>query len=183
MPPCHHESHAFSKYHYIRIAGPHCTALLPYAAPGIIIFALNASAETHTFTKEKQFWLKQYIANGRWPSHELGKTRQCVRVVKEMDSKSIGLYPQGFESPQCRLPRRKSQTKTSNPKRNSCVKAVLGTWCSGNTSALHAEGPGFNPHCVNFAARARGGQPKNIRTPTVGLEPKTTRLRALRSAN
>ena len=29
--------------------------------------------------------------------------RQCVRVVKEMDSKSIGLCPQGFESPRCRL--------------------------------------------------------------------------------
>ena len=28
--------------------------------------------------------------------------RQCVRVV-EMDSKSIGLCPQGFESPRCRL--------------------------------------------------------------------------------
>ena len=25
----------------------------------------------------------------------------------------------------------------------------LGTWCSGITSALHAEGPGFNPQCVH----------------------------------
>ena len=25
-----------------------------------------------------------------------------------------------------------------------------GTWCSGITSALHAEGPGFNPQCVHF---------------------------------
>ena len=30
-------------------------------------------------------------------------SRQCVRVAKEMDSKSIGLCPQGFESPRCRL--------------------------------------------------------------------------------
>ena len=29
--------------------------------------------------------------------------RQCVRAVKEMDSKSIGLCPQGFESPRCRF--------------------------------------------------------------------------------
>jgi hypothetical protein len=29
--------------------------------------------------------------------------RHCVRVAKEMDSKSIGLWPQGFESPRCRL--------------------------------------------------------------------------------
>ena len=29
--------------------------------------------------------------------------RHCVRAVKEMDSKSIGLCPQGFESPRCRL--------------------------------------------------------------------------------
>ena len=26
----------------------------------------------------------------------------------------------------------------------------LGTWCSGITSASHAEGPGFNPQCVHF---------------------------------
>ena len=28
--------------------------------------------------------------------------RECVRAAKEMDSKSIGLCPQGFESPRCR---------------------------------------------------------------------------------
>ena len=34
----------------------------------------------------------------------LGKCnhRHCVRAAKEMDSKSIGLCPQGFESPRCR---------------------------------------------------------------------------------
>ena len=30
--------------------------------------------------------------------------RQCVRAAKEMDSKSIGLCPQGVESPRCRSP-------------------------------------------------------------------------------
>ena len=29
--------------------------------------------------------------------------RHCVRAAQEMDSKSIGLCPQGFESPRCRL--------------------------------------------------------------------------------
>ena len=28
--------------------------------------------------------------------------RHCVRVAKEIDSKSIGLWPQGLESPRCR---------------------------------------------------------------------------------
>ena len=32
----------------------------------------------------------------------LALQRQCVRAVKEMDPKSIGLCPQGFESPRCR---------------------------------------------------------------------------------
>ena len=32
-----------------------------------------------------------------------GMPRHCVRVVKEMDSKPIGLCPQGFESPRCRF--------------------------------------------------------------------------------
>ena len=27
---------------------------------------------------------------------------------------------------------------------------AMGTWCSGITSAPHAEGPGFNPQCVQF---------------------------------
>ena len=31
------------------------------------------------------------------------KSRQCVRAVKEIDSKAIGLCPQGFESPRCRF--------------------------------------------------------------------------------
>ena len=31
-----------------------------------------------------------------------GVQRQCDRVVKVMDSKSIGLCPQGFKSPRCR---------------------------------------------------------------------------------
>ena len=31
-------------------------------------------------------------------------SRQCVRAAKETDSKSIGLCPQGFESPRCRCP-------------------------------------------------------------------------------
>ena len=30
-----------------------------------------------------------------------------------------------------------------------------GTWCSGITSASHAEGPGFNPQCVHFSDRQK----------------------------
>ena len=30
-------------------------------------------------------------------------SRHSVRAAKEVDSKSIGLCPQGFESPRCRL--------------------------------------------------------------------------------
>ena len=31
-----------------------------------------------------------------------------------------------------------------------CAKTFKGTWCSGMTSASHAEGPGFNPQCVQL---------------------------------
>ena len=32
------------------------------------------------------------------------------------------------------------------------MKKVLGTWCSGITSASHAEGPGFKSQCVHFVS-------------------------------
>ena len=36
----------------------------------------------------------------------------------------------------------------------------LGAWCSGITSASHAEGPGFNPQCVHFSnIKAEGDAP------------------------
>ena len=42
--------------------------------------------------------------------------RHCVRAAKEMGSKSIGLCPQGFKSPRCRLRGRREATE------NSCVQ-------------------------------------------------------------
>ena len=38
-----------------------------------------------------------------FPIDKIMTLRHCVRAAKEMDSKSIGLRPQGFESPRCRL--------------------------------------------------------------------------------
>ena len=43
-------------------------------------------------------------------------------------------------------------------------KSSAGTWCSGITSASHAEGPGFKSQCVHFA-RACGF----VRTPVMLL--------------
>ena len=43
------------------------------------------------------------VAEGSGPLHVCGPARQCVRAAKEMDSKSSGLCPQGFESPCCRF--------------------------------------------------------------------------------
>ena len=34
------------------------------------------------------------------------------------------------------------------------LQSLTGTWCSGITSAPHAEGPGFNPQCVHFLCEA-----------------------------
>jgi hypothetical protein len=48
------------------------------------------------------------------------RARHCVRVAKEMDSKSIGLCPQGFESPRCRfvtlLPKMPTPSRTHTHK-------------------------------------------------------------------
>ena len=86
-----------------------------------------------------------------------------------MDSKSIGLCPQGFESPRCRVftqsdcesdrlcgPLRTPLSRAHTCKSCQQLKAFRqalfswGTWCSGITSASHAEGPGLNPQCVHM---------------------------------
>ena len=37
-----------------------------------------------------------------------------------------------------------------------CLRSSsLGTWCSGITSASHAEGPGLNPQCVHFLVESQ----------------------------
>ena len=65
---------------------------------------VNAAAfQSHVPKKtQKNFTLKEKVA--RKDADMLGQLhiRHCVRVVKEMDSKSVGLCPQGFESPRCR---------------------------------------------------------------------------------
>ena len=50
---------------------------------------------------------------------------------------------------------RRIAARSSLPQRSSCSsQTVEGTWCSGITSASHAEGPGFNPQCVHLLRRA-----------------------------
>ena len=47
----------------------------------------------------------------------LRAARHFVRAAKEMDSKSIGLCPQGFESPRCRFARGQQNQSTASGKR------------------------------------------------------------------
>ena len=52
----------------------------------------------------------------------------------------------------CRKPARSRVKKRKCVLNSSNARAIhmhAGTWCSGITSALHAEGPGFNPQCVH----------------------------------
>ena len=50
-------------------------------------------------------------------------TRHCVRVAKEMDLKSIGLWPQGFESPRCRfVSLRTAKNENRTARTPSCLK-------------------------------------------------------------
>ena len=41
--------------------------------------------------------------------------------------------------------------------RDTISSLLKGTWCSGITSALHAEGPGLNPQCVHVQEKGRSG--------------------------
>ena len=56
------------------------------------------------------------------------KSRQCVRAVKEMDSKSIGLCPQGFESPRCRSCSLLLDTCASESRRTNLIAIDSCSW-------------------------------------------------------
>ena len=45
-----------------------------------------------------------------------------------------------------------TKSVTHAPTHTHGLRIPRGTWCSGITSASHAEGPGFNPQCVHYAA-------------------------------
>ena len=53
-------------------------------------------------------------------------SRHCVRVAKEMDSKSIGLCPQGFESPRCRFA---AAVRVRHPFISCSLGPSLPGWC------------------------------------------------------
>ena len=54
--------------------------------------------------------------------------RHCVRAVKEMDSKSIGLCPQGFESPRCRSCSLLLDTCASESRRTNLIAIDSCSW-------------------------------------------------------
>ena len=63
----------------------------------------GAPFQTHAPKKmQKNFTLTEQVATKDGGMLGQLHIRHCVRAVKEMDSKSIGLCPQGFESPRCR---------------------------------------------------------------------------------
>ena len=82
--------------------------------------------------------------------------RHCVRVAKEMDSKSIGLCPQGLESPRCRsspqlaLVRRRSHQA---PSRMGALDRRLRSSRSPAMSAWRRSDP-----CGQAGARAGQGR-------------------------
>jgi hypothetical protein len=81
--------------------------------------------------------------------------RQCVRVNKEMDSKSIGPCPQEFESPRCRScsavniawGKRLCWRRSSMEGCRRCERH-LAAWCSGMILALGARGPSESPQVL-----------------------------------
>ena len=102
-----------------------------------------------------------------------------------MDPKSIGLCPQGFKSPRCRfVARRRSRTKTRNPKRNHVQKRC----CAHDVVVSHplcmrkARGSSASVSMSQPARTADNPRTGITRTPTEGPRTTTIRLRALRFA-
>ena len=71
------------------------------------------------------------------------------------------------------LRNKQHQRSNANPNHQR-METALGTWCSGISSALHAEGPGFNPKCAKLAqARMRNTPaPNQCRHPPWGSNPR-----------
>ena len=46
------------------------------------------------------------------------------------------------------------------------LRSQMGTWCSGITSASHAEGPGFKSQCVHFSCCVRLAPSRSLRPRT-----------------
>ena len=131
-------------------------------------------------TRCKKFIVRACDVGAMRELHHTDKSRvsssTCLRRLITMiyhdslaeRSKAVaqGAIPQGrgFEPHSCHywhlfIRQHKFQELKSNC--NFCWKLVIqcsfeyllclrGTWCSGITSASHAEGPGFNPQCVHL---------------------------------
>ena len=106
------------------------------------------------------------------------QSRQCVRAAKEMDSKSIGLCPQGLESPRCRchkhtLQGQKAVVPSSGRIQGSGLCCEQGAKTRATKPSAGSEGHGEK---LFFYAR----QTSSAMVPR-GLELRTLRLLAVRS--
>ncbi len=75
------------------------------AAPRLVAHSKATQAHSHATPGLCGWGVGCWVHLARMRTNSPPLQRQCVRAVKEMDSKSIGLCPQGFESPRCRFVR------------------------------------------------------------------------------
>ena len=94
----------------------------------------------------------------RWPARAFAPWRRAwVAGVlgRAMSARKCRAAPSGQGR---RRPSERAATKTSPQAETRTVVtdpiAAKGTWCSGITSASHAEGPGFKSQCVHFTPSA-----------------------------
>ena len=91
--------------------------------------------------------------------HMFPWVRSCMLDPLRRSSVKIGTIQRRLAWPLRKDDTHKSRSVSHFLLRNaSCARMFrpvpmllhLGAWCSGITSASHAEGPGFNPQCVHF---------------------------------
>ena len=102
-----------------------------------------------------------------WWTHAVGflSRRSAIRPAQHhRDARSSAssskarraLHGRGRAAFSRRLRRLGNEQRPRDVRKRRC-KFILGTWCSGITSASHAEGPGFKSQCVHLGSCKRNG--------------------------
>ena len=126
-------------------------AFRPRGAPAHPFYVRGAAAGTGANLLANCGWNDHIAASDEdtwWP---LRGTWFCDIILRSFCMVSVAMAAaNAIRCSACEVAMAMARTRITMHRKDS----RMGTWCSGITSASHAEGPGFNPQCVQFVLLA-----------------------------